>query len=242
MSRLSLFIATSCGALLLTMTSCHVGRYFWRNVADINDYRIFPADTIAAAASARHFAQSASPADDPPKAGLNTSLDLIRLLELTRSTAFLVLENDTLRMQWYGEGFDSTSILPSFSIAKSVLSVSIAMAVAEGSLPSIETRVQRYLPEGMDTSLGKLSFRHLLDMRAGLNFKERYHTPFSPMAKFYYGRRLHRYMRNLRVIREPGHEYEYQGAASQIAGIALEQAIGRSYCEFLSERLFEPAG
>lgn len=46
--------------LILTLNSCHVARYFYWNLADFDDYKKFPAETINKGDTAFHFIPSDS--------------------------------------------------------------------------------------------------------------------------------------------------------------------------------------
>ena len=227
--------------LLSLLASCHVGRYFTRNFAGINDYRLFPQSEIAGKSEPIPVHKSKE-SISPLVSYARQSIPLSIFLPHTKSTSCVIMYRDSLLFEWYAEGFDSLSTMPSFSVAKSVVSSLVGIAAWEGGIPGLDAPIHPYLPPGYHKSLEQLSFRHLLNMEAGLNFREAYSSPFSPMAKYYYGRKLDRYVRKLRVESNPGTEYEYQSAATQLAGIALENAIGRAYEEYLAEKIWKPAG
>lgn len=238
----SLAILGSLILVSIVLNSCHVGRYFYRNTAGVNDYRFFPSDSIKGNASTLMFPEKTERttlSDNQLPAGHSSAEGFLRD---TRTTSFLILVNDSLAMEWYGRDFDRESITPSFSVAKAVVSTLVGMAVESGDIPGLDTPVSTYLGDRIHLSLKDLSFRNLLDMRAGLNFRERYLLPFSPMAKYYYGRHLDRYVRQLRAEKTAGQEYEYQSAATQLAGMALERATGKDLVDYLGEKIWIPAG
>lgn len=223
------------------MSSCHVGRYFYRNTAGVRDYEFFPALPVRGNSVAAVYPISArSGIRDLPDPSEQIAAE--DFLKNTRTTSILILKNDSLALEWYGAKYDRETITPSFSVAKSVVSTLIGIAVAESSIPSLDAPVYDYLGKDLHPSLRSLSFRHLLDMHAGLNFRERYYLPFSPMARYYYGKHLGRYVRKLKAEVPPGQEYEYQSAATQLAGMALERATGKRLTEYLAEKIWLPAG
>ncbi|HRZ77929.1 MAG TPA: serine hydrolase, partial [Bacteroidales bacterium] len=225
---------------LTLLSSCHTARYFTRNLAGPGDYRIFPCLHIAGNPAPSGFPRSTLPL--PETGGLQTGYeDLEELLIHTRTNSFLILHHDSLVFEWYAEGQDEGTMASSFSIAKTVVSTMVGIALEEGDIPSLDTPVSVYLPE-LHPSLSAVTFRQLLDMRAGLNFRERYLTPFSPMARYYYGRRLDRYILRLRSEDSAGRRYEYQSAATQLVGMALERATRTSWDTYLAEKLWIPAG
>jgi len=225
------------------LSSCHTGRYFYWNLADTQDYKRFPSLSI-------------QPSDQPkalPVAGNFVSPDfsqiyhgrfrnLEHLLSATSSLAFLIIHKDTILYEAYLQNYDSSSLIPSFSIAKSFVSVMVGLALRDGYIQDVDDPVTKYLPAGFDPSLQSVRVKDLLNMRAGLNFTEAYRTPFSPMAKYYYGRHLDKYVKDLRIVDEPGRKYEYQSAATQLLGLAIEYSSGKHLIEYLEESLWQPAG
>lgn len=61
-----------------------------------------------------------------------------------------------------------------FSVSKSITSLLCGIAVDDGYIESIDDPVTKYLPElkGRDPRWERLTIRHLLDMRSGLDFEE----------------------------------------------------------------------
>jgi CubicO group peptidase (beta-lactamase class C family) len=81
-----------------------------------------------------------------------------------------------------------------------------------------------------------------------MDLKESYVNPFGPTAKFYYGRKLYRYITRSKLKREPGERFEYVSGGSQLLGLILERAIRskgdstRTITSYLNEKLWSPLG
>ena len=60
------------------------------------------------------------------------------------------------------------------SIAKSVLSALVGIAIGEGRIGSVDDPITRYVPELLDRDrrFGRITLRHLLTMRSGLRYQE----------------------------------------------------------------------
>lgn len=228
--------------IIILSGSCHVGRYFTKNFADIHDHRFFPAAALQGNDRPRELPAAERPLDTLHLGFNKEKLRLTDFLEKTKSTAFLVLYHDSLVFEWYAEGFDSTSIMPSFSVSKAVISTLVGIALDRGDIPSLDSPVTLFLDSTYHPSLQNVSFRNLLNMRADLNFKERYSSPFSPMAKYYYGKHLERYTRKLKAGDRAGKEYEYQSAATQLVGMALDNATEGNFNDYFSKAIWIPAG
>lgn len=230
---------------VLTLTSCHVGRYVFWNFADINDYKKFPADTLYSISPVYHFKFS----DQHRKLNLpktfqtgHESIDLEDYLELKHTKAFIIIRNDSIIYERYFDGYDHTSIFPGFSITKSFLSALVGIAIDEGFIKSINQPVTDFLPELQDHNFKKVTIEDLLNMRSGIHFVERYSNPFGGMAKFYYGRNLRKYTINLKVESEPGKAYKYQSANYQLLTMVVEKATGKRISEYMEEKIWKPVG
>ena len=82
---------------------------------------------------------------------------------------------------------------------------------------------------------------HLLDMTAGLKFKENYSwNPFSKMAHLYMGNDAMKVVKNMKFFsHKPGEYYHYDSMTSQILGIIIERATGMPYAQYLSEKVWQ---
>lgn len=105
--------------------------------------------------------------------------------------------------------------------------------------------VTDYIPElrDADPMFSKLTVEYLLNMRAGLKFKETYApNPFTAMARLYYGANQEKQIRNLRFEEEPGDSHYYSSMTTAILGVLIERATGRSYAEYMEEKIWKPLG
>ena len=68
-------------------------------------------------------------------------------LDYTLTDALLVIQNDSIKHEYYSNGFAATDKHISFSMSKSVISALFGIAVNEGHIISIQQTVTDYLPE-----------------------------------------------------------------------------------------------
>ena len=119
----------------------------------------------------------------------------------------------------------------------------VQIAIEKGYIKSWDQKVVDFLDELKGEYVNKLSFKHLSTMTAGLDWNEHYTNPFDITAKTYYGRNVSQLMFDeVSVKMEPGKTYEYQSGATQILGMALEKATGKSLAKMASEWLWKPMG
>lgn len=235
-----------CFTLIFFLTSsCHVARYVYWNFADINDFRKFDADTIKPSDKPYTFKGLTRSVSIPLQAGFDVkaeSHELESFLAVHKTVAFLVIRRDSLIFEHYFDGYTRESVLPSFSLSKSFVSALIGIAIGEKIIGSLDQPVTDFLPEMADSGFRNVTLRNLLEMRSGINFNEGYNSPFGEMAKFYYGLNLKKYTMNLRTAGNPGEEYSYQSANTEILALILERATGKPLYQYMEEKLWKPMG
>lgn len=229
--------------LVLLFSSCQFGRMVYYNFADIRDHRIFPKRDLKAASENFHFA-AARDSSCILRSVIyrGDTFDLDDFLKKSNTVAFLVIKNDTVRYENYFHGYKESSMLTSFSMAKSVTSLLIGCAIQDGYIRSVQQPVTDFVPE-LDEDFKKVTIEHLLQMTSGLRFNEGYINPFSDVAKFYYGRHLRKHTENLKLKKEPGTEFRYTSGNTQLLGLVLERALkGKSITDYFRERIWQPLG
>jgi CubicO group peptidase (beta-lactamase class C family) len=156
--------------------------------------------------------------------------------------AFLVIRNDSILYQWYRPGRDASMIVPSFSMAKSYVSALVGIAIGEGAIKNAGEPITNYLDYLDKNKFSKITIQHLLDMQSGLHSIENYYNPFGDVAKYYYGRKLKKYTRRLKIKEEPGKNFEYISLNTQLLGLIVEKATGKSLTEYLQEKIWSQIG
>ena len=141
--------------LLLSLSSCHVGRFFVWNFADIRDYKKFPSQPVAASATPFYFKDGNAQTLRLPKYihYKNDSLPFEDRIEKDGTVAFLIIRNDSILYEKYFNHYDSSDVVPSFSAAKSFVSALIGIAIDEGKIKSIHDPITNYLPELKDPGI-----------------------------------------------------------------------------------------
>jgi CubicO group peptidase (beta-lactamase class C family) len=225
----------------LTLSSCKLGRFVAYNFADIKDYKKFPSRTVQSNETRFKF-----PYTDHGKYPdtLNMGNDRVsfdEVLEDNNTVAFLIIKNDTIQYEKYFKGYNEESIIPSFSMAKSVTSILIGCAIDDGLIRSVDEPITNYIPELQKNGFEKVTIRHLLQMTSALDFSESYYNPFGEAASFYYGRNLKREVAKLKLKGVPGQKFEYVSGNTQLLGMVLEGALkGKTVTQYFQEKLWIP--
>ena len=222
--------------ILLVISSCHVGRYIVYNFSDHTDYKKFNYREIDAPTETFVFPENML---DEPKVYPESEYESFgEYLDDKKSVSYAVIRNDTLIYEWYNKKYNDSSIVTSFSMAKSLVSLLIGCAVDEGKIKSIDDPIINYLPELTAEGADKITIRDVLNMSSGFDSNEGYYNPFGEVAKFYYGRRLKDFVHALEMDQEPGKNFRYRSSDSQILGLIIESATGKKLANYMEEKFW----
>jgi CubicO group peptidase (beta-lactamase class C family) len=221
--------------------------------SDTGDHRRFPARPVAAGPERFDFRRPADGARVPPAAVRTVSVqdgdqrverDLEQFLAASDTTAFLIVRGDTLLYEGYFNGADHDSVQTSMSMAKSVLSALVGIAIGEGRIGSVDDPITRYVPElgERDRRFGQITLRHLLTMTSGLRYDES-GGPWGDDTATYYAPDLRALaLTKTEVVEEPGRRFHYNNFNPLLLGLALERATGTSVSAYLEAKLWQPLG
>ena len=166
----------------------------------------------------------------------------------TDTQGVLIIHDDSIVYEHYEGDITIDRLGTVFSVSKSITSLMCGIAVYEGYIKSVDDVVTDYLPElkKKDPMWQRLTIRHLLDMRSGLDFDDTYSLQLkglkrlNAMAKLNYGHNLMKQIRGLKFRCEPGKEHRYESMTAEILGVVIERATGMRYVDYLSTRVWQP--
>lgn len=205
------------------------------NFAGIDDYKIFTNNMVPVAV----------PQPWPVSASFNkiSSPDsLNELLRKLRTVGVVVIRNDSLLYEKYWEDYSDSSLSNSFSMAKSITSLLIGVAIKEGKIRSVDQLVGDFLPEFKTGLAAKLRIKDLLTMSSGSNWDESYANPFSVTTESYYGSDLYKTATGVKILKEPGTYHSYRSGDTELLGLILEKATGGSLSQYAAIKLWQPLG
>jgi len=165
-----------------------------------------------------------------------------------KTAAFLIVKNGEVISENYLSGYDDRSKTNSFSMAKTVTTMLIGIAIEEGYIESLDQPVTDFIPEFKDDPLGnKATIAQLSLMNSGYEWTEHYYSWFSPTVELYHGSDVEDFVVNGEFSAEPGSFWEYSSASTQLLGVILKRALasgGRdiTLAEYLSEKIWQPLG
>jgi CubicO group peptidase (beta-lactamase class C family) len=159
-----------------------------------------------------------------------------------KTVGFLVIRDQKVQFEKYWEGYSADSRSNSFSMAKSIISLLVGIALDEGDIKSVDQPVGDYLTDFSTGDKAKVTIRHLLEMSSGLSWDEAYSSAFSMTTKGYYGKDLPGLVLNQTVLREPGKFWDYKSGNTQLLALILEKATHLKVSSYASEKLWKPMG
>jgi CubicO group peptidase (beta-lactamase class C family) len=157
--------------------------------------------------------------------------------------SFLVVKDDKLVFERYGDGLDRAYNYELYSVTKTVTSLVFGILAGEGKIgpdDKIATWILKAHPEFKDALEDKqdLELRHLLSMSSGLYYKQVEGT--DPL---YYSapNRLQVALTTVAKV-PPATQFEYTDANPVLVGAAISTAAGEPEDKLAEERLFKPLG
>jgi CubicO group peptidase (beta-lactamase class C family) len=177
------------------------------------------------------------------------SLPAEQFLERTYTNALLVLKDGRIVSEIYRNNSDARSRFIGWSMTKSLTSVLIGCALEEGRIDSLDTPIARYLPELAGGGYDGVSIRHVMQMRSGVDYEERYDFANPGVAASNHIAALVRntarftdVARTLPRKHAPGTQFQYKTIDTAVLGWLVERVTRGSVAAFTARCVWEPLG
>jgi len=182
----------------------------------------------------------------PVAATSKLSADTVNILDSfvadNESAALIVYQGGAIQYEHYGAGYGAALRTESASMAKSVLAMMVGAAIDDGYVESVDDPIGKYYKDWAGTPKGDVSIKQYLRMSAGLRLHPMFGPPSSPMFQVYMGDDIRANMKTVDLEFVPGKEFQYSGLQTQALLLAIEDASGKPYAEYVSEKLWQPLG
>jgi CubicO group peptidase (beta-lactamase class C family) len=179
---------------------------------------------------------------------------LTEFLAATDTDGIVILHNGHMVFESYAHGMDAFTPHILMSVSKSLLGLIAGILIEDGSLDP-NALVSDYIPEIADTAYKGASVRHLLDMRAGVEFDENYLATsgaiiayrkaqnWNPLEPGERPSDLRSFYTSMTASDGPHNgRFHYVSPNTDLLGWVLERASGQRYAGLLSDRLWRPMG
>jgi CubicO group peptidase (beta-lactamase class C family) len=127
-------------------------------------------------------------------------------------------------------------------MAKSITSLLIGVAIKEGKIKSVEQPVGDFIPAFKEGEKAKLRIVDVLTMSSGTDWDESYWNPLSVTAELYFGTDANKTANSVNMIHAPGTLHSYKSGDTQLLGLILIKATGKTLSEYAAEKLWQPLG
>lgn len=169
--------------------------------------------------------------------------NLLKKMELFKTTSFLVIKNDSIIYENYWEQYNDKSFTNSFSMAKSFTAALIGIAIKQGLIKSVNEPIGNYIDSYKEGDKAKITIKHLLTMSSGIDFDETYSSPWAWPSEAYYGNNVNALTLNAGIKEAPGITWKYKGGDTQLLGIILKKVLGnKTVSQFAAENLWQKMG
>ena len=207
-------------------------------------YVCFPSDRVAHGTQAH-----ALPAGKPLVVeGSGEAAQVADYMAKYHVAGVMVLQDGRVRLERYAQGFGPTQRWISFSVAKSVTSVLLGIALQQGDIRSMDDRLGHYIPELRGSAYADVTVEQLLTMTSGVRWNEDYDDAKSDVAQMYLGAcvdgeaHVLSYLKKLPRQWPAGTHWNYNTAETDLLGILVQRATHRSLAAYLSETVWKPYG
>jgi CubicO group peptidase (beta-lactamase class C family) len=192
-----------------------------------------------------------TPSPDPLSLPVGEPLDIPAVEEYMASqhtSGLVILQDGKIRFERYGQEFDADGRWTSFSVAKSFTSTLVGAAVQDGYIKSLEDKVSQYIPDLRGSAYDDVTIRQLLTMSSGVRWNEDYEDPEADVAKFNKAKAdpgvdaTVSFMRKLPRAHPPGTVWHYNTGETNLIGVLVSSATGKSLAQYLEDTIWHPAG
>lgn len=166
-----------------------------------------------------------------------------------RTSGLLILKDGKVALERYAMGNTERSLWTSYSVAKSLTSTLIGLALQDGHIRSLDDAVDSYVPALRDSAYAGCSIRSLLRMTSGVGWVEQYTANgASDIAKLVQALAANQPGAMLELMRTRpravpvGTKFNYSTGESYVLGAVLAAAIGGNLSDYLSRKIWVPAG
>ena len=207
--------------------------------------RIRPHNTLKKATSPLPLSVSAKePRIEYRFDGQTYTLD--NFLARQRITGLLLIHNREVLVERYQYDRQASQRFLSNSMAKSVVSMAVGIALAEGKIRSLDDLASQYEPRLGGSLYGEASIRNLLRMSSGVKFDESSYARNDDLTHFSITRESKGSIEALRAFKvrdaQQGKRFHYASTETVVLAVVLRAATGSTLSDYLTTRLWQPMG
>jgi len=173
-----------------------------------------------------------------------TTRNVRQFLEETETSGLIVLRDGRVMHEEYALGSSPETRWISWSVAKSIVSAMIGIALNDGLIESISDPITRYVPELAGSAYDGVAIEDILEMSSGARWDEGYGEWTSDITRFgaeiVLGGSQDAFAASLTRQRPPGTFNHYNSTDSQVLGMLLVRTTGKNLSAYTEEKLWQP--
>jgi hypothetical protein len=172
---------------------------------------------------------------------ISTDLFLAR----TGTLGLLVIKDNKIVFERYYNGSNNKTKFISWSVAKSITSALVGIAISQGYISSVDDLASDYAPELLNTAYRNVSIKDLLQMSSGVSFDENYSSLDSDILTLFLslGGSFEEYIMSMTETSHPAGTYrQYKSSDTQVLAMVLNRATGQSLSSYMETNLWNPIG
>jgi len=171
-------------------------------------------------------------------------------LDRTYTNALLVMKDGRIVSEIYRNNSNDRTRFMGWSMTKSITSILIGCALAEGRIKSLDDQITAYLPELKGGGYDGATIRQIMQMRSGVDYEERYDFANPGDAARNHIAALVKNVarfadpaRTIKRLHKPGEVFQYKTLDTAVLGWLLERVSGGStIAAYAARHLWEPLG
>lgn len=173
------------------------------------------------------------------------NLKIDDFLARQRIMGLLIIKDGEIQLERYQYQRNATQLFTSQSMAKSITSLALGLALSEAKIKSLSDSVVTYVPEIEGSAFAELKIQDLLRMSAGLACRQVYdgkddNARFSAAIR---AKDIEHAAFSLSIQEfKPGSRFHYCSPNTHILSSVLRHATGQTLAEYLTPRLWQAIG
>jgi CubicO group peptidase (beta-lactamase class C family) len=203
------------------------------------------ANVLAASDSPMKLGRSAAEPAYRWSVGALRNLTVDDYLARQRVMGLMIIKDGVIQVERYQYERNATQRFVSQSMAKSIVSLAVGIALADGKIASLDERADRYAPKLAGTLYGETTIRNLLRMASGAHFEERYDgkDDLERFGRALFAGGVEEAARAV-TVRDAaqGTRFSYASAETEILAAVLHGATGMNLSDYLGARLWQAMG
>lgn len=168
--------------------------------------------------------------------------EYIRKHHYRQINSVLIFKDNKIIAECYYNNYEKNTRNPIKSIAKSIMSIAVGIALDKGLIVSLDEPISKYIPEfneGRDPFHKMITVKHLLTMTSGIfwNGGIHYHCPM--LMQMHRSGNWISHIADCAVVNRPGTKYNYKEWDVILLAKILDVICGDMY-GFIDEYLYKP--